>query len=317
MTSSDAVDAAWRIPDALWERIPLLPPERPTPTGGRPRIPDRQALDAICSVLQTGCQWKALPCSLGAASTMHDRFRGGSPMKCSPKHHKYSCGIDLHVRSRYVCIVNHAGDLLVHRPLTTSPDEFLRVIAPYREDCVVVGECMFPWYWLADRCTHEGLPFVLGHALDMKAIHGGKSQNTKLDSQKIATLRRGGVLPTAYVSPQDMHAPRDLLRRRMYRRRRRSELLTPIQNTQSQYHLPAFGKKSPTKPPVLVWLPDLPIPVPKRASRLIANSWRLLLAYCPISHSTSSTPLNRIRAPLLSAAYEPRGGQNPGRGPVG
>ena len=34
----------------------------------------------------------------------------------------------------------------------------------------------FTWYWLADLCAHEGIPFVLGHALYMKAIHGGKAK---------------------------------------------------------------------------------------------------------------------------------------------
>jgi len=36
---------------------------------------DRQAMTAIFYVLRTGCQWKALPRSLGAASTVHDRFQ--------------------------------------------------------------------------------------------------------------------------------------------------------------------------------------------------------------------------------------------------
>jgi hypothetical protein len=26
-------------------------------------------------------------------------------------------------------------------------------------------ECIFTWYWLADLCAEQGLPFVLGHAL--------------------------------------------------------------------------------------------------------------------------------------------------------
>ena len=38
---------------------------------------------------------------------------------------------------------------------------------------------MFTGYWLADLCAQEGLPFVLGHALYMKAIHGGKAKNDK------------------------------------------------------------------------------------------------------------------------------------------
>jgi putative transposase len=70
-----AVDDKWRIPDELWERIePLLPSEKPHPKGGRPPMPKRQAIDAIFYILRTGCQWKALPRSLGAPSTVHDRF---------------------------------------------------------------------------------------------------------------------------------------------------------------------------------------------------------------------------------------------------
>jgi transposase len=56
-------------------------------------------------------------------------------------------------------------------------------------------ECLFTWYWLADLCAYEGLPFVLGHALYMKAIHGGKAKNDTIEAQQIAVLLRGGMLP--------------------------------------------------------------------------------------------------------------------------
>ena len=48
----------------------------------------------------------------------------------------------------------------------------------------------------------------------MQAIHGGKATNDTIDSQTIAGLLRGGMLPQAYVSPAAMRATRDLLRRR-------------------------------------------------------------------------------------------------------
>jgi hypothetical protein len=32
----------------------------------------------------------------------------------------------------------------------------------------------------------------------MKAIHGGKAKNDKIDAHKIAVLLRGGAFPTAY-----------------------------------------------------------------------------------------------------------------------
>jgi transposase len=143
----------------------------------------------------------------------------------------------------YVCILNQDGEILVHRNMKAGPDPFLKAIAPYREDLVVCVACIFTWYWLADLCAREGIPFVLGHALYMKAIHGGKAKNDKIDAQKIALLLRGGMLPQAYVYPAKMRATRDLLRRRMHLMRKRAELLAHVQNTNHQYNLPEIGKK--------------------------------------------------------------------------
>jgi transposase len=143
----------------------------------------------------------------------------------------------------YVCILNQAGETVLHRNMKTDPALFLKVIAPYREDLVVAVECIFTWYWLADLCVQQGIPFVLGHALYMKAIHGGKAKNDKIDAHKIALLLRGGMMPQAYVYPAEMRATRDLLRRRMHLMHKRAELLSHIQNTNHQYNLPEIGKK--------------------------------------------------------------------------
>ena len=157
--------------------------------------------------------------------------------------HPFYCGIDLHARTMYVCILDQAGETLVHRNMTATPEALLKTIAPYREQIVLAAECMFTWYWLADCCAEHGIPFVLGHALYMKAIHGGKAKNDKIDAHKIAVLLRGGMLPQAYVYPAEMRATRDLLRRRMHLARKRGALLAHVQNTNSQYNLPAIGKK--------------------------------------------------------------------------
>jgi transposase len=157
--------------------------------------------------------------------------------------HKHYCGIDLHARSMYVCILDQAGTKLVHKNVAATPEAFLRVMAPYRDDLVVAVECLFTGYWLADLCAQEGIAFVLGHALYMKAIHGGKAKNDKIDAHKIAVLLRGGMIPMAYGYPPEMRATRDLLRRRCHLMRKRAELLAHIQNTNSQYNLPEFGKK--------------------------------------------------------------------------
>src|SRR5438552_14995202 len=112
--------------------------------------------------------------------------------------HKYYCGIDLHARWMYVCVLDHEGEVLVHRKLRCTAEALLAAIAPYREDLAIAVECVFCWYWLADLCQRERIAFVLGHALYMKAIHGGKAKNDRIDALKIATLLRGGTLPQAY-----------------------------------------------------------------------------------------------------------------------
>jgi len=162
-------------------------------------------------------------------------------MRFYTKQHNFYCGIDLHTNKMYLCILNHRGEIVLHRNIKTNPESFLRAIKPYRDDIVVCAECMFTWYWLADLCEKENIPFILGHALYMRAIHGGKSKNDKIDSKKIAALLRGGLIPMAYVYPQKMRSTRDLMRRRNHLMRKRAELLAHIQNTASQYNLPPLG----------------------------------------------------------------------------
>ena len=82
---------------------------------------------------------------------------------------------------------------------------------------------------------------VLGHALDMTALHGGKANNDTIDSHKMAALLRGGRLPQASVYPAEMRGTRDLLRRRTHLLRQRSALLAHVQQTNSPYNLPDIG----------------------------------------------------------------------------
>ena len=63
----------------------------------------------------------------------------------------------------------------------------------------------------------------------MKAIHGGKAKNDRIESKKIALLLQGGMFPLAYVYPKEKRAMRDLLRRRLHFVRLRGELFAHVQ----------------------------------------------------------------------------------------
>lgn len=155
-------------------------------------------------------------------------------MKFYTTFHQYYCGIDLHARILYVCILDERGNKVVHQKIKADKHELLKLILPFLGDIVVGVECMHCWYWVSDLCAEHDIDFVLGHALYMKAIHGGKAKNDKIDSHKIASLLRGGNFPLAYNYPANMRSTRDLLRRRTRLVQHGAQLKAHIVNTNSQ-----------------------------------------------------------------------------------
>jgi transposase len=164
-------------------------------------------------------------------------------MRLYKQPHAFYAGIDLHARTMYTHVLDQRGRTVFERDLPASPDAFLDAVKPFRKGLVVGCECMFAWYWLADLCEDERIPFVLGHALYMKMIHGGKSKTDKIDAAKLAGLLRGGLFPMAYVYPRAKRQTRDLLRRRSFFVRQRAQLIAHIVNTNSQFNLPPLPKK--------------------------------------------------------------------------
>ena len=63
---------------------------------------------------------------------------------------EYNCGIDLHARQMYVCVMDRQGKKLVHtNVLNNDFDYFLKLIQPYKHSLTVCCECMFGWVSIA------------------------------------------------------------------------------------------------------------------------------------------------------------------------
>jgi hypothetical protein len=154
-------------------------------------------------------------------------------MRFYTQRHKFDCGIDRHAWLKPVCM--HPDPEQGWRdPCPLGYEGGTRTISqsywplPGRSRRLC-RRPLHPGTWAANLWAREGLPFVLGQALDMKAIHEGKAKNDTIDVHKIAVLLRGRMLPQTYIYPADMRATRDLLRRRMPCMRKRAELLPHIQ----------------------------------------------------------------------------------------
>ena len=155
---------------------------------------------------------------------------------------QFNCGIDLHARQMYVCVLERTGKKLVHTNVKNNDFAFfLKLVAPYRHDLTVCAECLFGWYWLADACAEAKISFVLAHALYLKAIHGGKNKNDRIDSEKLAQLLRANLIPPGYVYPTAQRPLRALLRQRLNFVWQRTELQSRIQAQQLAHNLPTLA----------------------------------------------------------------------------
>jgi transposase len=161
-------------------------------------------------------------------------------MRCyqPPAATRFYAGVDLHARALFLVVLDSAGQVVFARNLPAQPEPFLRAVAPFREGLVVACECVHCWYWLADTCRDHAIPFALGHAWAMKAVHGCKSKCDRKDAEAIARLLKGGNFPPAYAYPKERRGLRDLLRARLRLVRQRAELYCHVHTARRQANLP-------------------------------------------------------------------------------
>src|SRR5262245_61218779 len=148
------------------------------------------------------------------------------------------CGIDLHARTMYVVVLDQQGQVRLEKSLPARPDAFLAAIEPFRPDLAVACECVHTWYWLADLCAEHQVPFVLGHALGLRAVHQSKTKSDAHDALTIARLLKGGNFPLAYPYPKERRGLRDLLRARLRFVRLRARTYGHVHAALRQLNLP-------------------------------------------------------------------------------
>ena len=86
-------------------------------------------------------------------------------MRFYKNQHQFYAGIDLHARQMFICIIDSDGSILFHKNMDADPAHSMPAIEPYKDDIIIGVECVFTWYWIADFCKDNNIPFILGHAL--------------------------------------------------------------------------------------------------------------------------------------------------------
>jgi len=52
-------------------------------------------------------------------------------MRFYQEQHRHTCGIGLHGRNLYLCVLDEQGDIRLHRKLRCDPELFLRPLRPH------------------------------------------------------------------------------------------------------------------------------------------------------------------------------------------
>ena len=170
----------------------------------------------------------------------------------------FYAGVDLHARTLFLCVIDPAGSVRFSKNLPAKPQPFLDALAPF-PGAAVACECVHSWYWLADTCRDHAIPFHLGHALAMKAVHGSKTKTDAHDALAIAQLLRGGVFPPAYAYPRERRGLRDLLRARLRFVRLRARTYGHVHTARRQLNLAPVGsdvKYKSKRDAILADVPD-------------------------------------------------------------
>lgn len=125
-------------------------------------------------------------------------------------------GLDLHGDNVYLALMDAKFNRVYEKRLPNHLPSILQTLAPFEDRiaCLVV-ESTYNWYWLVDGLSASGYNAKLANPARMQENIGLKEANDKSDAFFLAKQAAMGVLPEAYIYPQEHRGVRDLLRRRM------------------------------------------------------------------------------------------------------
>ena len=127
---------------------------------------------------------------------------------------RYYCGIDLHAKQCFLCVIDEEEKILLKKALPNSLELILQLLGAFPCKPSVAVESTLNWYWLVDGLQEAGYEVKLAHTLGLHMITGAKVKTDRRDALSLARLLRLGAIPLAYIYPKEKRPIRDLLRTR-------------------------------------------------------------------------------------------------------
>ena len=58
-------------------------------------------------------------------------------MRFYQQRHKFYCGIDLHAKKMYLCVLDEQGQVVLYRNMNAEPESLRRALQPFRDDRII------------------------------------------------------------------------------------------------------------------------------------------------------------------------------------
>jgi hypothetical protein len=86
-----------------------------------------------------GFSGRCVPSNHDAGFGAH-AHRKETRMRFYQQQHQFYCGVDLHARCMYLCVLDQSGQTVLHQNYPADPRAFLDAVAPFRDGLVVAVE---------------------------------------------------------------------------------------------------------------------------------------------------------------------------------
>lgn len=175
-------------------------------------------------------------------------------------------GVDLHQRFCYMTALEASGKIVQAGPVTNERLALRKYFRQFRGQAVQVAveACGF-WPAFREVVEPEVERLVLVHPQRVKAIASAKLKNDRVDSQTLAHLLRGDLLPESWKADRETQARRQQVRLRTTLVRQRTRLKNQVHAVLHQQ-----GLRSPATdlfgPRGRLWLAAAKLPVQARES---------------------------------------------------
>ena len=132
-------------------------------------------------------------------------------------------GLDVHRKVCYGTVLDDRGRVVKQGRFSNDPDSLDGFLEGLGESRIVM-ESGYCWQPLYDRLEEKGCDVRMAHPLKTKVIAEAKVKTDKVDSEMLAHLLRADLLPESWVPPREIRALRDLVKRRAFLVRIRTQL---------------------------------------------------------------------------------------------